>query len=291
LAFCIAPAGPEYGRYLAIGWVIKTRAISIACHYAAGSYSVAIGAGSRDSSKYPQAGFPYAQLIKENGRRGFIAFEYELWDTGIFDESRYFDGVVEYAKAGQDDMLMKIAVVNRGPVPAVCRVLPTVWFRNTRQLARQDSVYQDTAGKLFEHCLRIARAMAGDRRGGNEPVPGICCRRINWKRFVGEPLIGIDTCQPLHGFQLRLAINAISGGWPGFEPFNRYIFFTVLTESVITVFDILQGALDFSDQQLFPAAKAVGKIAFGDFSGPIQYIGQILVGFPNILQTAVGPAQ
>jgi hypothetical protein len=81
--------------------------------------------------KYPQAEFPYEELVTENGRRGRLEPEYELLDTGVFDEDRYFDVFVEYAKADQDDILVRIRVINRGPEAAPCYVLPTLWFRNT----------------------------------------------------------------------------------------------------------------------------------------------------------------
>lgn len=80
--------------------------------------------------KYPQQEFPYVQLIAENGRRSKLEPEYELIDTGIFDESRYFDVFVEYAKAAPDDLLIQITAHNRGPDAARLDVLPTIWFRN-----------------------------------------------------------------------------------------------------------------------------------------------------------------
>ncbi|HEX5069959.1 MAG TPA: hypothetical protein VFV78_07050 [Vicinamibacterales bacterium] len=80
--------------------------------------------------KYPQAEFPYADLVDTNRRRTREEFEYELLDTGVFDEDRYFDVFVEYAKAGPDDMLVKITAVNRGPAAAELHLLPTLWFRN-----------------------------------------------------------------------------------------------------------------------------------------------------------------
>ena len=81
--------------------------------------------------KYPQAAFPYARLIEENRRRGRTDPEFELLDTGVFDDDRYFDVGVEYAKASPEDLLMRIQIVNRGPDPAQLTVLPTIWFRNT----------------------------------------------------------------------------------------------------------------------------------------------------------------
>ena len=81
--------------------------------------------------KYPQAAFPYSELVDENRRRGRTEAEYELIDTGVFAGNRYFDVEVEYAKADVDDILIEIHVSNRGPEPAGIHLLPTVWFRNT----------------------------------------------------------------------------------------------------------------------------------------------------------------
>jgi hypothetical protein len=81
--------------------------------------------------KYPQAEFPYGRLVEENRRRTKLDPEYELLDTGLFDEDRYFDVYVEYAKASVEDILVRLSIVNRGPDPAPLHVLPTVWFRNT----------------------------------------------------------------------------------------------------------------------------------------------------------------
>src|SRR5258708_4460920 len=80
--------------------------------------------------KYPQSAFPYGDLIQQNRRRGRNDFEYELLDTGVFDQNRYFDVFVEYAKGSPDDILVQITVWNRGPEAAELHVLPTLWFRN-----------------------------------------------------------------------------------------------------------------------------------------------------------------
>ncbi len=81
--------------------------------------------------KYPQNSYPYGDLIDTNRRRTRREMEYELLDTGVFDENRYFDVFVEYAKANTADILIQITVCNRGPDTAAIHVLPTVWFRNT----------------------------------------------------------------------------------------------------------------------------------------------------------------
>src|SRR5262250_1348755 len=79
--------------------------------------------------KYPHAAFPYARLVEENRRRSKNEFEFELMDTGIFDEDRYFDVFVEYAKASPEDILVRITAHNRGPETAELHILPTLWFR------------------------------------------------------------------------------------------------------------------------------------------------------------------
>jgi hypothetical protein len=81
--------------------------------------------------KYPQARFPYEELIEENRRRDRRSPEYELLDTGVFSENRYFDVLVEYAKADVEDLLVRVRVTNRGPETARLQLLPTIWFRNT----------------------------------------------------------------------------------------------------------------------------------------------------------------
>jgi hypothetical protein len=80
--------------------------------------------------KYPQRAYPYAPLVEENRRRSRRALEYELLDTGVFDEDRYFDVFVEYAKGSPEDILIRIEIINRGPETAELDLLPTIWFRN-----------------------------------------------------------------------------------------------------------------------------------------------------------------
>jgi Mannosylglycerate hydrolase MGH1-like glycoside hydrolase domain len=81
--------------------------------------------------KYPQAAYPYSNLVNTSRGRGRNEMEYELLDTGVFDQNRYFDVVVEYAKESPEDLLIQISVHNRGPEAAELHLLPTLWFRNT----------------------------------------------------------------------------------------------------------------------------------------------------------------
>ncbi len=84
--------------------------------------------------KYPQREYPYSDLVQTNKRRSREEMEYELLDTGVFDDDRYFDVFVEYAKGGPEDVLIRISVHNRGPEAAQLHLLPTLWFRNTWQV-------------------------------------------------------------------------------------------------------------------------------------------------------------
>src|ERR1700757_4885654 len=114
--------------------------------------------------KYPQREFPYASLVAENRRRGKLDPEYELMDTGVFDDDRYFDVFVEYAKGGVDDILIKITAANRGPEAAIIHLLPHLWFRNTWSWGtggskpsldvNQDHVISAKHGQLGTYFLR-----------------------------------------------------------------------------------------------------------------------------------------
>jgi len=91
--------------------------------------------------KYPHAAFPYEQLVAENARRGKTDPEFELADTGVFDNQRYFDVAVEYAKGAPEDVLVRITVQNRGPEAATLHLLPTLWFRNSWAWGREGERY------------------------------------------------------------------------------------------------------------------------------------------------------
>jgi hypothetical protein len=143
--------------------------------------------------KYPQAAFPYDDLVRINGARGLDEPEYELIDTGIFDERRYFDIEIEYAKAGPDDILLRISAHNRGPDGATLHILPQLWARNTwvwqpgapkPQLSAEGSewVAVDCEGlpAMAFHCPGAARLL-------------FCDNETNRRRLYG--LGGSDHCK------------------------------------------------------------------------------------------------
>ena len=140
--------------------------------------------------KYPQAAFPYAALVEENRRRGKDAPEFELLDTGVFDDDRYFDVVVEYAKAGPDDILMRVTVHNRGPEHAVLHVLPQLWFRNTwawREGARRPGLYA-----ADDHTVGVTSKVFGEYRLYCDGRPELlfCDNDTNVRRLYGTDAIG-----------------------------------------------------------------------------------------------------
>ncbi|MCC7499100.1 MAG: glucosidase [Bryobacterales bacterium] len=138
--------------------------------------------------KYPQAEFPYAELLEENRRRGRTEPEYELTDTKIFDGNRYFDVFVEYAKAHAEDILIRIRVINRGPDAAPLELLPTLWFRNrwTWDGSRQPRLWR-TPGKVT--AIELDESYYGHRRLVCEGNPQLLFtgNDTNDERLYGQP--------------------------------------------------------------------------------------------------------
>jgi hypothetical protein len=138
--------------------------------------------------KYPQHAYPYGDLIETNRRRGRDGWEYELLDTGIFNDDRYFDVFLEYAKAAPTDFLIQISVANRGPEAAILHVLPTLWFRNTwtwwpdqpkpslRQMPGENTVAIETShaelGCFLLHCDGNPRLLFTENDTNNERIFG-----------------------------------------------------------------------------------------------------------------------
>ena len=141
---------------------------------------------------YPQAAFPYQDLIDENGRRNRLQPEYELVDTGVFDTGRYWITEVHYAKADPGDLLMVVSVTNAGPDQATLHVLPTAWFRNTwawdpgapRPSLAAAGEGTAVIGHPFLGALELSAAPAPD---GARPVMLFCENETNTARLFGAP--------------------------------------------------------------------------------------------------------
>ena len=141
--------------------------------------------------KYPQAAYPYSQLIAENAKRDRTQPEYELIDTGIFDENRYFDIFIEYAKAESEDILIRLTAWNRGPDAAKLHVLPTLWFRNrwawgdpyTKPLAQRIEGVGDMAAIEVTEYHYVKRWLAAE----GQPELLFTENETNFQRLFGTP--------------------------------------------------------------------------------------------------------
>ena len=133
--------------------------------------------------KYPQREFPYTSLLEENRRRGKSAPEYELIDTGVFDDDRYFDVFAEYAKAGPDDILIQITVANRGPEAAIIHLLPQLWFRNTWSWGAEGS--KPALEAKDDHVILAQHAHFGTYllRAEGTPTLVFCENETNYERL------------------------------------------------------------------------------------------------------------
>jgi hypothetical protein len=140
---------------------------------------------------YPQAEYPYQRLIEENARRGNHDFEFELMDTGVFDEGRFWAVDVTYAKASPTDICMDISVTNHGPDEATLHVLPTLWFRNTWRWAGRESRPQltlDGDALVVDHPLLDGyRLQAAPGPDGVAPTALFCDNETNVPRLYGGP--------------------------------------------------------------------------------------------------------
>jgi hypothetical protein len=136
--------------------------------------------------KYPQAAFPYEQLVEENKRRTRLEPEYELLDTGIFDGDAYFDVFIEYAKGDVNDILLRITAHNRGKADAPLHILPTIWFRNTWAWGYND--YKPTLTSSNQENITVShRELCELTLYGEEPdVHLFCDNETNYRRLYNS---------------------------------------------------------------------------------------------------------
>jgi hypothetical protein len=164
--------------------------------------------------KYPQQEFPYDTLVSENGKRGKSDPEFELLDTGIFDDNRYFDVFIEFAKADTDDLLIRITIHNRGPEEASLHVLPHIWYRNTWSWGYDNykpELYLDDEGSIM-----VSHPDVGNYylMVDGTSTALFCENETNTQRLYNRPTVG--TCKDgindflIHG--KNDAINKITKG-------------------------------------------------------------------------------
>jgi hypothetical protein len=138
--------------------------------------------------KYPQGEFPYRDLVETNRKRTRQEFEYELIDTGAFNENRYFDVFVEYAKNDPEDIFIRITVHNRGPEAATLHVLPTLWFRNTWSWAAGGEA-KPILRQIQKGAVQASHAQLGERTLHCEGEPELLFteNETNYHRLWDQP--------------------------------------------------------------------------------------------------------
>jgi hypothetical protein len=173
--------------------------------------------------KYPQREFPYRDLVETNGRRSREEFEYELLDTGVFDDDRYFDVFVEYAKADPEDVLVRITVHNRGPEAAPLHVLPTLWFRNTWSWGldgRKPSMRKTAAGAIAaSHHDLGAYTLQGDRT----PELLFTENESNAERLWGQPNASPFVKDAFHDYIVAGRRDAVNPAQLGTKAAAHYV--------------------------------------------------------------------
>lgn len=167
--------------------------------------------------KYPQTPFPYQHLRQENARRSTLDPEFELEDTGIFDQNRYFDLTVEYAKAAPEDILIRFTTVNCGPEPAPLHLLPTLWFRNTWSWGCPHDA--DHAHPHLQpgpdHTLLAQHATLGDFLLSYPPTPDLLevwftNNETNHQKLFGSPNASPYTKDAFHHALIQRQLTAIN---------------------------------------------------------------------------------
>jgi hypothetical protein len=176
--------------------------------------------------KYPQRAYPYADLVETNRRRTRHELEYELLDTGVFAEDRYFDVQVEYAKASPEDVLVRITVSNRGPEPATLHVLPTLWFRNDWSWGEGASPKPSIrkAGDVRGPVLAASHAELGERWLHCDGAPALLFteNETNEERVFGKPNPSPWVKDAFHAFLVGGKADAVNPAQVGTKAAAHY---------------------------------------------------------------------
>jgi hypothetical protein len=182
--------------------------------------------------KYPQAEFPYATLVEENRRRGLHAPEFELADTGVFAENRYFDVSAEYAKAAPDDVLIRISVQNQGPESAVLHLLPTIWFRNSWSWGCKNEGCSTKPDIRFERSDLLAMShetlgdftfQIGPDPQGNLPALLFTENETNYQRLYGFPNGTPYVKDAFHAYIIKGRIGTVNPELSGTKAAPHYV--------------------------------------------------------------------
>jgi hypothetical protein len=173
--------------------------------------------------KYPQREYPYNDLVQTNRRRSRDEFEYELLDTGVFEDNRYFDVFVEYAKADPEDVLIKISVHNRGPEVAQIHVLPTIWFRNT--WTSEEGEPKPMLGQVRDGTIHTSHPKLGDYTLQCEGTVELLFteNETNNRRLWGQPNPAPYVKDAFHEYVVTGNANAVNPEKTGTKAAAHYV--------------------------------------------------------------------
>jgi hypothetical protein len=181
---------------------------------------------------YPQAEFPYTRLVQENRQRNRSQPEFEILDTGVFDENRYFEVQAEYAKNAPDDIFIRLMVTNQGPEMATLHLLPTVWFRNTWSWdgaheggSPKPQIVQEAPGRLLLTHETLGRftLQAGLDPDGQAPAFLFTENETNGPRLFGAPNSGAPVKDAFHEYLLHHRAEAVSPRPEGTKAAAHYV--------------------------------------------------------------------
>jgi hypothetical protein len=203
--------------------------------------------------KYPQAAYPYGDLVETNRRRSRQEMEYELLDTGVFDGDRYFDVFVEYAKAAPEDVLIRISVLNRGPEASPIHILPTLWFRNTwswpgggskpilRQLdyAQRKAIHVHHTDPLIQESLSDYILYCD-----GDPTLLFTENETNNERLFGSPNVRPYVKDAFHNYLVQLKTDVVNPAQQGTKATALYPFMVDAGKSVVIRLRLTSAALD-----------------------------------------------
>jgi hypothetical protein len=206
--------------------------------------------------KYPQSEFPYARLVEENRARGKGAPEFELIDTGVFDEDRYFDVFVEYAKADAEDILVRVSAVNRGPEAATIHLLPTLWFRNTwswDQDSPRPQLRQSDAGADEAVAVEAKHDYYGARRLYCEGAPELLFTEndTNAARLYGAQNGTHFAKDGINDYVVRGRSDAINHAQEGTKAAAHYVLNVAPGETAAVRLRFTHSAPDAEGQEIF----------------------------------------
>jgi hypothetical protein len=211
--------------------------------------------------KYPQQEYPYARLVEENRRRGKHEPEYELLNTGVFGENRYFDVLVEYAKASSEDILIRISVTNRGPEPASLDLLPTIWFRNTWAWDKNEPrPFMRFGNGGHKHVIQVNHPRYGERRLYVEGTPKLLFteNETNFRRLYGVDNASAYVKDGIHEAIVHKNSDAVNPSKVGTKAAVHYPLTIRPAETVMVCLRLTN--MDFAATGSPPFGKAFDKI-------------------------------